>query len=76
MAGVNAFVAAAIEDYGLTEVDCRYVRKRNRRDCLWREYSSNLGFPFLFTKHPAARPSRDERAEIYTKLVELAGDRR
>jgi hypothetical protein len=70
--GVNTFVEEAIEDYGLTELASRYVQKRNRRDCLWRHYESSLGFSILFTKHPAARPSKQEREEICAKLAVLA----
>jgi hypothetical protein len=70
--GVSTYVNEAVEDYGLRAVAFLDVQKHTRREHLWRHFVSAEGVPFLFTKHPASRPSKDECKIICAKLAELA----
>lgn len=74
--GVSQFRQEAIEDYDLDPVGSGFVDERKgRRHTVWLLHRGPGGVPFLFTKHPAARPSRADWEVIRKKVTELTSSR-
>jgi hypothetical protein len=71
--GVSTYLKEAIEDYGLRQCEPPAVtEKKGRQHTIWRLYRDATNVPFLFSKHPASRPSRPEWVSIRNKVSELA----
>jgi len=70
--GVSQFRLEAIEDYDLDLPGTVHIdHRKGRHHTVWLLHKDPHGVPFLFTKHPAARPSRADWDAIRRKVSEL-----